>query len=266
MGLDPEHSDYEPGVPCPVCNDVIFGGITPKYVHIQFSGIMKCPGTERAALNRGFVLTQTDNPCVWEWHECRIDVRWSLDVALTECQLWNTDHFEFEGRVFSQCRNELNNIMFCGAPLSFYYGGKAVVTWGTDIGPPPFYRSEIPGLICENCVDDIFDGTTPKHVLACVSGGSSCYPLFASYPRGPYLLTQDESSPCIWRRDTGTITVAWILNAANTTFLMQAEYGATRRYWFYYFGPPKCQSHMASQLVCGPGGPLGQGGNVDLFW
>lgn len=266
MGLDPEHSDYEPGIPCPICNDVIFGGVTPKYVHIEFSGIEKCPGTERAAYNRGFVLTQTDNPCVWEWTECAIMVQWQLEMARSRCQLWNIDHFEFVGDVFTQCVDHFNNLMNCDDPMTFHHGGTAVITWGTNIGPPPWYRGIEEGLINETCVDRIFDGSTPKYVLACVSGGVSCYPLFASYPRGPYLLTQREGSNVSWYRETSNIWIEWVLQDTYTRFLMGGSYRGMRRFWFDSGIQPICDFLMDNTLVCGPGGPLGQGGNVRLFW
>jgi len=79
---------------------------------------------------------------------------------------------------------------------------------GEDIDNCP-YESGAP---CNVCSSEIFDGDTPKYVLASFSGVVSCPGEGDSSLNGSWLLTQSEETPCIWLESFDDFVITWDLS------------------------------------------------------
>ena len=135
MGTDPETDDYEEGVECPLCVDLLFGGVTPKYVEADITGIVKCPGTPIEPPNGTFLLTQTVLPCVWEYVDVPLVIRWRL---LADRSIFDVRWFEafwFFNRIDEICFDAFVNENVCDGVQIAGQDGYALIWWGPTIGP-----------------------------------------------------------------------------------------------------------------------------------
>lgn len=135
MGLDPEHPDYEPGVPCPVCEDILFDGVTPKYVECVLSGIERCPGSPDEDVNGTYLLEQQPDPCLWWYFSAPISIRWRLGGAASRLEVWRGVESWFDSTVLDVCFDAFVNGNVCGVWPAIGHEGYAVLWWGPTIGP-----------------------------------------------------------------------------------------------------------------------------------
>lgn len=135
MGLDPEFPDYEEGDACPVCVDILFNGVTPKYVEIDVSGITKCPIAIGDPPNGTFLLTQVQ-PCIWRASVFPDNFEWNLQVARSFFKIFQTP-FEiwFSSDWAVECYDAFVNQNICGVGPAYGANGYVLVWWGPTIGP-----------------------------------------------------------------------------------------------------------------------------------
>ncbi|MBA7697096.1 hypothetical protein ES703_105754 [subsurface metagenome] len=135
MGLDPKYPDYEAGDECPVCVDILFGGKTPKYVEVDVSGVVLCPGAPDVKINGTFLMIQ-QTPCTWAVTLGGITWTWSLNVGQSIFAIISGPAFFFSSHVADDCYDAfVNQNGPCNWPLIAAQNGYATCWWGPTIGP-----------------------------------------------------------------------------------------------------------------------------------
>lgn len=135
MGLDPKHPDYEPGNQCNVCKDILFAGVTPKYVEADVSGINPCPGIEDPAPNGTFLLTQGVNPCFWQYTTNGLFINWELRIDRSILSIGVLGLWWFRAIVEDTCFDAFVNVNVCGEGPVIGENGYVLLYWGPTIGP-----------------------------------------------------------------------------------------------------------------------------------
>ncbi len=136
MGTDPAKPDYEPGRRCGTCEDILFNGVTPKYVEVDFSGIVCCPGIQGPAPNGTYLLTQNAiNPCQWDAGFPTDIRRWRLEPARSYLLLMEGGFNWFNSYPYLTCMDAFINENVCPLNLAVGFDGYAVCFWGPTIGP-----------------------------------------------------------------------------------------------------------------------------------
>lgn len=135
MGLRTTFPDYYPGGPCNVCKDVIFEGVTPMFVEAWVFGIVKCPGIPIEPPNGNFLLTQTVLPCVWEYVDVPLVIRWRLLADRSIFDIRWFESFWFFARIDDICFDTFDNENVCGVGLIAGDNGWVTIFWGPGIGP-----------------------------------------------------------------------------------------------------------------------------------
>lgn len=135
MGIDPENTDYEPGDACPECVDSLFGGITPKYVEIDVSGLRRCPIAHVDPPDGTFLLTQ-NQPCQWVFADGFRGYAWRLlnDRSILRLDWVGFFNF-FYSEVMHTCIDAFANQTLCGLPNDYADSGYVTCWWGPTIGP-----------------------------------------------------------------------------------------------------------------------------------
>lgn len=135
MGTDPSTDDYEPGIQCPLCKDVLFDGITPKYVEADIFGIIQCPGKPAVPTNGTCLLTQTF-ACRWFGLYEGWDVTWNLAGLASGLDISQVLLRAFVGFVADDCIDAFVNVQVdCVAPFNCGRDGYVTLWWGPTIGP-----------------------------------------------------------------------------------------------------------------------------------
>lgn len=137
MGLDPEYPDYEEGDECPLCVDLLFDGLTPKYVEADVSGIVACPLIPMSPPVGTFLLTQTYDPCKWEYMTPEFVITWGLEPDRSYLTIWVAGGKWFYSEVLDQCFDAFVNELDCSVGLTLGENGYVTLWWGPTIGPGP---------------------------------------------------------------------------------------------------------------------------------
>lgn len=135
MGLPPDHPDYEPGEDCLWCHDVLFGGVTPKYVEADVSGIVKCPGVVLEPPQGTFLLTQKVNPCFWRYEAIGFFIEWWLEQNRSSVLIWEAGFWWFSAGPEHACFDAFVNNNICNGPPAIGEDGYVLLYWGPTIGP-----------------------------------------------------------------------------------------------------------------------------------
>lgn len=132
---------------------------------------------------------------------------------------------------------------------------------GEDIGDCPYEA----GDACPHCHNVIFNGRTPKYVLATVLGVEACPDASAGTMNGAFLMTQDNILPCTWRwEDAETRAVLEFLDN-GTDFVLHSLFGLKREF-FWGISPDLCRDKYPNGFTtCGPFNG-GRFGNLILTW
>lgn len=135
MGLPPEHPDYEPGNDCAVCHSLLFDDVTPKYIEVDFSGVVACPGAPLPVLNGTYLLTQSGDPCLWSiaWDVFFIDYR--LRFNESRLRAGSPGLTCFQSIVLDSCFDAFANQNVCGVGPVYGENGYGLCYWGPTIGP-----------------------------------------------------------------------------------------------------------------------------------
>lgn len=135
MGLDPEYPVYEPGDECALCVDLLFDGLTPKYVEVDVSGITKCPIAPVDPPNGVFLLTQTA-PCRWQLlTDDFVAFIWELNNNQSIFSILRLGMIWFKANVAFDCFDAFVNENVCGVGPVWGEDGYALCYWGPTIGP-----------------------------------------------------------------------------------------------------------------------------------
>lgn len=135
MGLDPEHPDYEPGVQCVLCKDLLFDGVTPKYVEADISGIERCPIAIGPTPDGTFLLTQSA-ACRWQYlSPDDIAFIWELNPGTSIFSILRLGFIWFRSNVPDNCIDAFVNQNVCGVGPVYGENGYALCYWGPTIGP-----------------------------------------------------------------------------------------------------------------------------------
>lgn len=121
-----------PGDYCNVCAATYWpGGTTPKFIHVTFSDIDDCEVEERPPIDGTYVLTQTANPCHWEYKGDNWEIFVDIDPLATVDASY-VDHvaqwFCFEA-FFEGCESELDNGIVDCAGATLGKNGKVEIVW-----------------------------------------------------------------------------------------------------------------------------------------
>jgi len=135
MGLRPDYPDYEPGIDCFVCNDLLFNGVTPKYVEADISGISKCLPELPDPPNGTFLLTQQANPCVWLLTAAGMSYVWELRIDRSLFYVIIAGGQWFNSEVMHTCFDAFVNQNVCGVGAVYGENGYGLCYWGPTIGP-----------------------------------------------------------------------------------------------------------------------------------
>lgn len=117
------------------------------------------------------------------------------------------------------------------------------------------------GLECALCVDELFDGLTPKYVEADVSGVVMCAGVPQPDPNGTFLLTQVLA--CRWELVGPVWRYRWTLAVGVSVFEIQA--GPS----FCFTSSPafECFDTFVNSLIaCSPPFVIGHSGYVLCYW
>jgi len=135
MGTDPDNDDYDDGLECAVCVDILFDGKTPKYVEVDMSGVLKCPVSIGEPPNGTTLLTQTE-VCKWVGMTGTDTFEWHLNpddsVLICYAAHWV---FWFKAQPVIVCCDAFVNENDCEDEDDWGVGGYATVWWGPTIGP-----------------------------------------------------------------------------------------------------------------------------------
>lgn len=135
MGLDPEFDEYEEGDECPSCVDILFDGVTPKYVEADISGIIKCPMVIPDPPNGTVLLTQTV-PCTWKTVVGINFYEWILGPASSMFTIYSAPTFVWFVHIRALlCCDAFVNSNVCGVGGAMGDSGYATIWWGPTIGP-----------------------------------------------------------------------------------------------------------------------------------
>lgn len=134
MGTDPETSDYDPGNDCTVCVDVLFDGVTPKYVEADVVGIVKCIGVPDDPPSGTFLLTQAVLACLWQYTENGLFINWELRAGSSILTVGVPGFRWFHATVFEICWDAFVNQNVCGAGPVIGEDGYVTLWWGPTIG------------------------------------------------------------------------------------------------------------------------------------
>lgn len=133
MGLSPEYPDYQGGVACNLCKDVIFDGKTPFFVEAWVSGIIQCPGMRTVPGNITVLLSQ-DTPCRWILNGPPWTYVWELSTAQSLMTITFGGEFAFQRILTAECISEFKNAnQTCGLPVAGRFG-FVFIFWGPTIG------------------------------------------------------------------------------------------------------------------------------------
>ncbi|MBA7699059.1 hypothetical protein ES703_107744 [subsurface metagenome] len=134
MGLDPEHPNYEPGIECPLCVDLLFNGLTPKYVEADIFGIDQCPAMDPVPGDSTVLLTQ-DIACRWIHDGPPWSFVWELTPGQSLFTVTWAMQFAFQRIVADNCIDAFVNANdHCGFPVAGI-NGYVTCWWGPTIGP-----------------------------------------------------------------------------------------------------------------------------------
>lgn len=135
MGIDPENTDYEEGDECPLCVDVLFDGVTPKYVEAHVEGVEVCPGGPAFDPNGVWLLEQIA-ACQWLGGAGGFGFIWILNAGASSFTIVSGPVFLFAGTDANDCVDEFsNNIVACNIPFEAGKNGTVKMFWGPTIGP-----------------------------------------------------------------------------------------------------------------------------------
>ena len=136
MGIDPALLVYPPGTSCLECNDVLFDGITPKYLLAVVAGIRSIAtgllfGSD---VNAQFMLTQTSG-CTWRSALFPNQLSFFLGIGQSEAILLDTDTYDiyFWQQLLFPCRDNLTNRLPAGFPGEVGSGGTIEFIWGPGV-------------------------------------------------------------------------------------------------------------------------------------
>lgn len=129
------------------------------------------------------------------------------------------------------------------------------------MGLDPDDNSYEPGDACPLCEAELFDGTTPRHVLAVVQDIEACPGALDPVPNVTRLLTQTDHNPCIWTGIVGGIRVTWELLFDRSRINVWV---GDHRY-FFADTPLLCHDAFANENIC-LGADMGFNGYVTLWW
>ena len=134
MGLDPGFPIYDAGTNCTFCEDVLFGGVTPKYIQAFFSDVVSCPGFVIGPPDGAFLMTQ-QIPCRWIHTGVTylITLEFTATNSVFSCRSGSLVFYQ--ANMVALCDETLGNILTCGPPLVQSSGGAVVFNWGPDIHP-----------------------------------------------------------------------------------------------------------------------------------
>lgn len=139
MGLDPNDDSYEPGNACGRCHNVIFDGVTPKYIQAVITGIVKCPLAPTEAPNGTYVLEQQADSCLWiftnpiKGYICQLQ----FHAGGTGFGFHEVHGHWFNASPVNQCDDLFVNENVCGPGHIWGVSGTAKVFWGPGIGKDP---------------------------------------------------------------------------------------------------------------------------------
>ncbi|MBA7680739.1 hypothetical protein ES703_89060 [subsurface metagenome] len=135
MGTLPPTPAYEEGDECPVCVDLLFGGVTPKYVEIDVTGLNRCPIATEDPPDGTYLLTQAA-PCLWTLTVGNRGYAWRLLNGRSILRLdWIGFFNFFYSSVLESCYDAFANQTVCGLPNDWAEDGYVTCWWGPTIGP-----------------------------------------------------------------------------------------------------------------------------------
>lgn len=135
MGTAPDNDDYDSGDDCAICLDVLFDGVTPKYVEADVFGVVKCPMAFGDPPAGTFLLTQTA-PCSWMYlFDGKYSLSWDLRPHDSTFIITFPGFFWFLSIVLEPCFDAFVNQNVCGVGPTFGENGYVTLWWGPTIGP-----------------------------------------------------------------------------------------------------------------------------------
>lgn len=135
MGTKPDKDVFEPGEECPTCVDILFGGITPKYVEVDVVDIEKCPGPAIEIPDGTYLLTQSEFPCIWHgFYDVGVFL-WDLRADDSRFHIGIPDKTFFWSLVEDTCIDAFVNQETCDMPGALGFNGYVTCWWGPTIGP-----------------------------------------------------------------------------------------------------------------------------------
>jgi len=135
MGTDPSTDDYSEGDECALCVDLLFDGLTPKYVEAFITGIDKCPISPWEPPTGTALLTQIQ-PCVWTGLIGVSQIQWVLQPGQSILKIFpNVFWSFFNSIVADDCIDAFVNQNVCGVGGSYGENGYVLLYWGPTIGP-----------------------------------------------------------------------------------------------------------------------------------
>ncbi len=135
MGIDPENPDYEPGDECPRCVDVLFDGVTPKYVEADIVDIEDCPASGILVPPNGTYLLTQFAPCEWRYFVDNLLIGWKLEIGQSRLFIGFNPGEWFFALVAHECIDAFANELNCGPGNVFGEKGYVTLWWGPTIGP-----------------------------------------------------------------------------------------------------------------------------------
>ncbi len=122
------------------------------------------------------------------------------------------------------------------------------------------------GVICPDCVNEIFGGQTPKFITANVSGVVACPGWTRIIPNGSFLCEQTPGTPCEWVGQVGALLIIFNVRFAGGATVTATDGPA--KVVFLEFSMGACRTIYPSNLRCD--GPMPSescaGGIMQLSW
>ncbi|MBA7580470.1 hypothetical protein ES708_22362 [subsurface metagenome] len=138
MGLDPTDPVFEPGAQCGNCKDVIFGGITPKYIELRMHDVVQCAGPT-APPNGVILMTQQGgSPCIYNGNIGVSFFTIIFKAATTEVFvliiIGAVFYYWFRNLNALVCSDLVANTNVCPGAQIIGEGGHVHLYWGPTIG------------------------------------------------------------------------------------------------------------------------------------
>lgn len=119
---------------CAVCDGTLWQpGETPRFIHVELKGLVKCGGAPLDPPNAIWVPEQDAvNPGLWEYEDNKFFVRVAIDVGATQVSCSGRGvaaGWEFFLGILGACKSDFPNIYVACFGNRAAFGGTAHIDW-----------------------------------------------------------------------------------------------------------------------------------------